>query len=199
MSTTAGIMVSLALAAGWSVDAETDQKPVAPGRDARGAEEVEKVGAPSSRALAGKVARVTASSVLVERGRAKDRYLPERAVDGNFKTCWCKGTKGHGEGEWLQLDLAAPAKVRAIRVYPGCGAEDRIYFANNRIAQLEVAAGDATATVKLTDERRLQDVAVPTSAPVPTLRFTIRGIQERSRKPPKFDDTCIGEIEADLE
>lgn len=199
MSSTAVVLVSLALTA-WNVDAETDQQPVAR-RDQvreRGLAP-EKAPSPTGRALAARAARVSASSVLVERGRAKDRYMPERAVDGDFRTCWCKGTKGHGEGEWLQIDLAAPAKIRALRVYPGCGAEDRIFFANNRIAVLEVAAGDAKSQVKLADERRLQDLGFATAAPVSTLRLTIQGIQDRSRKRPKFDDTCIGEIEADLE
>lgn len=199
MPITAAVLVSLALAS-WNVDAETDQQPVARrGRVKAATPAPERAPPASARTLAGRVGRVTASSVLVERGRTKDRYVPERAVDGDFRTCWCKGTKGHGEGEWIQIDLAAPARIRALRVYPGCGAEDRIFFANNRIALLEVAAGDVKTRVKLADERRLQDLGFATTGPVSTFRLTIERIQDRSRGRPKFDDSCIGEIEADLE
>ena len=123
--------------------------------------------------------------------------MPAKAVDGSLATCWCKGTKGHGEGEWLHIELAKPFRVRAVRVYPGCGANDAVWFANNRIRELEVALGKAAAPAFLSDERRLQDLGFSSDLPVTSLRFTILGVH---RDPaPKFDDTCLGEIQADLE
>jgi ankyrin repeat protein len=156
--------------------------------------------APPGRPLAQAVARVTASSTLEERGRAKDFYAPARGIDGSLATCWCKGVKGHGDGEWLQIELKAPARLRTIRIYPGCGADDSTYYANNRIQQLDVTVDGTALPASPLPGRRFHDLGISTTAPISTLRFTVRRAGgDQDHPPPKYDDTCIGEIQADLE
>ena len=140
------------------------------------------------------VGRVTASSTLTEKGRPASFYAPERAVDGKLSTCWCKGTRGDGKGEWLQIDFAKPTRIKGLRVYPGCGSSQTIYGNNNRISKLTVETG-SRSSFTLPDERRLHDLEVRTPSPVTSVRFTIEAVYPGK----KFDDTCIGEVLIDAE
>jgi hypothetical protein len=141
------------------------------------------------------ISQVTASTVLVEKGRAKDFYAPAKAIDGNLNTCWCKQTKDSGIGQWLQLDFAKPSIVRAVRVYPGCGESEAVYSANNRIYKVEVSAGSLQTTVDVGREQRFHDLGVATKDPVSSLRLTVVDVF-RGRD---YNDTCIAEVQADLE
>jgi hypothetical protein len=70
--------------------------------------------------------RATASSVLVAKRRAKDRYAAERAIDGSLSTCWCEGAADVGKGEWIQIRMIVED------VYPGARGQDTC------IAQIEI-------------------------------------------------------------
>lgn len=140
-------------------------------------------------------ARAKASSVLVEKKRAKDRYAAERAIDGNLSTCWCEGSATVGKGEWIQLEFRAPVRIRAVRIYPGCGTSEAVYRSNDRISRLTAAAGALERSVELPDARKPHDLGLSTQEPVTFLRLTIQDVYPGA----KFQDTCIAEVEIDKE
>ena len=142
------------------------------------------------------LSRVTASTTLVEKGQAKDFYAPEKATDGKLSTCWCKQTRDIGAGQWLQLDFARPSTIKALRVYPGCGESAAIYSSNNRLRAVEVSAGASkTTSVTLEDDQRFHDLGIASSEPVSSLRLTVTDVYGGS----KYNDTCIAEVQVDLE
>jgi hypothetical protein len=147
------------------------------------------------RAVAQPGMRATASSVLVAKKRAKDRYAAERAIDGSLSTCWCEGAADVGKGEWIQIDFDVPARIRAVRIYPGCGTTEAVYRASDRIARLTATAGDLSRSVDLPDVRKLHDLGLSTDQPVSSIRLIVEDVYPGARG----QDTCIAQVEIDKE
>lgn len=156
--------------------------------------------------LRDRVAAASASSTLVEHSRPANFYAPIKAADGSLGTCWCEGVAGAGLGEWLRLDFKKPARIRGVRIYPGCGADDAAYAANHIISQLLIEADGKGQDRYLSESRnrRFHDLAFETTEPVSSIQFTIRAVvfDEMLGRPSeqhKYEDTCIGEVQLDLE
>lgn len=152
----------------------------------------------------------TSSEVLVEKGRSADFYSPGRALDGGTSTCWCVRVRNLPTAEgfgrdptealsatrpWIAVHFARPARVRALRVYPGCSESPDIYRANNEVARLHVEVGKRSLSLLLPGGMRFHDLGISTAEPVESVRFEVEAIRRGS----KFDDTCIAEIQAVLE
>ena len=154
-------------------------------------------------------ATASASGVLVEKGRSEDFYSAARAIDGSTDTCWCvrfpdlptteeaeKMPMGFYGGPTITIQLPRPARIRALRVYPGCGDNPAIYQANNRVTLISVQLGDNYSHgVQLPDAMRFQDVGFSTAKPLDQIRLQLHTIARGT----KYDDTCIAEIQAVLE
>jgi len=101
----------------------------------------------------------------------------------------------------LTLTLAAPAHVDQIGIVPGYAKSKELYFANNRIEQLEVRVNDGPpALVTLPDEYisyspyskkgyQLIDLA-PYTGKARNITLTVKKIYPGSR----YHDTCISEV-----
>lgn len=154
-------------------------------------------------------ATASASGVLVEKQRAADRYVPGRALDGAPATCWCvrgAGVPAADEIEdpdeeapdapaWLEVRLARPAVVAALRIYPGCGDAPGVYRANHRLAVVKVTLDGEPEERWLPDAMRYHDLGLRSAGPVEVLRLDLRAVHRGAR----YDDTCIAEIQAVLE
>ena len=77
-----------------------------------------------------------ASSTLVEKRKSRSFYAAHRAADMKMSTAWCAGKKG-GIGETLDLRVT-PTATQALHIFNGYGATRRLYYANNRIKDVEI-------------------------------------------------------------
>ena len=79
----------------------------------------------------------TASSVLVEPGKDKNKYLPAKALDGKKETAWCEGKEDDGVGEFIEIKTK-PALSKGIRIANGVFSSPSYHKFNNRIKDYEI-------------------------------------------------------------
>ena len=130
----------------------------------------------------------------------KAGYPVANIDDMKNDTAWVAGKNG-GIGESVTLTLAKPEHVNQIGIVPGYAKSKKLYFANNRLQDLEVTV-NGTHVVKATlpDEYNsfgpysfkgyeLIDLGdYPGDAR--TITVTVRKVYAGS----KYNDTCISEI-----
>jgi hypothetical protein len=84
---------------------------------------------------------------------------PANAIDGNPRTAWVAGGKKGGVGEWLQLDLAAPAAIGSLQILGTCPSND--WKASPRIKRIRLRFEDGPAQEEtLADAKSAQAVVV---------------------------------------
>ncbi len=95
------------------------------------------------------VTDVRASSVLVEKGKPANYYVPGKAFDNNADTAWCQGNKNGGIGEYIEVKFK-PVLTSFVYILNGYGANRNLYESNNRIKDYEVTVTfkDGTTMVK---------------------------------------------------
>lgn len=130
----------------------------------------------------------------------KTEYPVKNLADFSNDTAWVAG-KNHGIGESVTLTLAKPSHIDQIGIVPGFAKNRQLYFANNRIEQLDLSVnGGPPSTITLPDEYisfspysqkgyHLIDLA-PYAGPAKTITLTVRTVYPGAR----FNDTCISEI-----
>ncbi|MBP7738779.1 MAG: hypothetical protein KA369_22590 [Spirochaetes bacterium] len=158
--------------------------------------------------------KATASSTLVEKGRAGTFYSPEKALDNVTATAWCAAS-GRSGGEYIEA-FFEPRAFSGLALLNGCGGSKKLYFENNRVKEyaltLFLKNGDkilkkGTLSAKsCTDEHP----AVPNRSGHCYLEYNVGGEHIDFGKPlclrgfrlgivsvyrgSKFNDTCIAEI-----
>jgi len=127
-------------------------------------------------------------------------YPAANIADLQRETAWVAGKNG-GIGETLTLTLTKPAHVEQIGIIPGYTKSKALYFANNRIKELEVSVnGGAPVIVTLPDEYisfgayskkgyELIDLGAYTGN-ARTITLKIRQVYRGD----KYNDTCISEV-----
>ncbi|MGO9437199.1 MAG: NADase-type glycan-binding domain-containing protein [Terracidiphilus sp.] len=130
----------------------------------------------------------------------KPGYPVANIADTADDTAWVAGKNG-GIGESFTLTLVQPTHVDQIGIVPGFAKSRQLYFANNRIEQLDVSVnGGPPVMVMLPDEYisfgpdsqkgyHLIDLGTYTGL-AKTLTLTVRKVYPGSR----YNDTCISEI-----
>jgi hypothetical protein len=78
-----------------------------------------------------------ASSVLVEPGKKKTLYSPEKAMDGKAETFWCEGKEDDGIGETLELKWK-PTVIEGFMIGNGVLLSKKYHELNNRIKGYEI-------------------------------------------------------------
>jgi hypothetical protein len=79
-------------------------------------------------------------------------YPAQNIVDHSEGTAWVAGKNG-GLGETVTLTLTRPAHVDQIGIIPGYAKSKTLYFANNRIKELEASVnGGQPVTASIPDE-----------------------------------------------
>ena len=111
-----------------------------------------------------------------------------------------RGSDGPGIGESITLTLSKPMRVSKIGIIPGYAKSKRLYFANNRVAEMKIIIdGKHTVVGKLDDEYIYFGGDSPKgyqwmdlgqySENVETIQLVINKVYSG-----RVDDTCIGEI-----
>ena len=121
---------------------------------------------------------------------------------GDFdpRTAWVADRNG-GVGESLTLNLRTSQRVDQIGIMPGYAKSKALYFANNRVRQLEIADnGTRTVTADLPDEfidgdawsrKGYQLIGLGDYAgPARTIKLTVKQVYRGSA----YNDLCISEI-----
>jgi hypothetical protein len=129
----------------------------------------------------------SASSILPTSPVAS--YEASRVLDNDASTVWVEGAEGYGLGEWIQLDLRAPALITRLQIANGYDRGPRFYE-NARVERALLAFSDGTIqAVAFNDERGMQDIPI---SPVRTtfVRLTIQSTYSGTR----WQDTAVGEL-----
>ena len=198
--------------------------------DLAGAEEIKLVYDNSAAALTTYVSKeripfkyivsVKASSVLKTDEINIYNYEPKNLFDDDLNTAWCEGTKGRGEGQWVEFNFAGNVSVGAIGIINGYTKREALYYANNRIKKIKLDveyqpeeyqkhSGGSKTNVKETtviDLKELQFNELNKNVQAPfiswladyddsyrrmnKIRLTIVEVAPGT----KHDDTCISEV-----
>jgi hypothetical protein len=130
----------------------------------------------------------------------KKEYPAQNIADLSRETAWVAGKNG-GIGETITLTLTKPVHVDQIGIIPGYTKSKTLYFANNRIKELEVSVnGDQPVTASLPDEYisfmpgskkgyQLIDLGQYPGA-AKTITLKVKQVYPGS----KYNDTCISEV-----
>ncbi|HYX37513.1 MAG TPA: hypothetical protein VE954_30795 [Oligoflexus sp.] len=129
---------------------------------------------------------VTATSTLKQGDRTFDT---SHLTDDNAATAWIEGAPGSGIGETLTFQGFKMNRTQLV-ILPGYGRSQELYFANNRVASLEIRInGSDSVIVKFPDELRPWHIVnLPQSkGKIERMDLKILGVHKGNR----FNDTAI--------
>ncbi len=130
----------------------------------------------------------------------KTGYPVANIADTRKETAWVAGRNG-GLSESITLTLTKPEHVNEIGIIPGYAKSKSLYFANNRVQELEIVVnGDHVVNATLPDEYisfspaskkgyELIDLG-DDDGEAKTITLTVKKVYPGS----KYNDTCISEI-----
>lgn len=132
--------------------------------------------------------KITASSTLIEKNKAKDFYCAQNLFDGSWKS-WVEGIDGNGIGESISFEFEKPVSIANMYIRNGYG-ELKYYFANNRVKELAIYINDKFhRNYKLNDFWNFQELRID-AVNVQKIKLEIKSVYTGS----KYADTCISEI-----
>ncbi|MGI9423325.1 MAG: discoidin domain-containing protein [Hyphomicrobiaceae bacterium] len=89
-------------------------------------------------------------------------YGPGHVVDENLRTAWVEGKPGHGEGEYLIVDLGRPHTVSGVQIMNGYHKNARLFRANSRVKRATlVFSSGIRRSIMLRDAPGIQTIAFP--------------------------------------
>jgi hypothetical protein len=154
------------------------------------------------------ISSMKASSILKANVINKNEYKLKNLFDDNLSTAWCEGAKGHGEGEWIEINFKNNVVISAIGIINGYTKSDDLYKTNNRIKKIKldiesVEAEPKSETIEL-KQKQFNDLNKNSRAPfinwladygdgfgsVKKVRLTILEVFPGT----KYDDSCISEL-----
>jgi hypothetical protein len=130
----------------------------------------------------------------------KTGYPATAVGDFERETAWVAGRNG-GIGESVLLSLKKPQHVDQVGIIPGYAKSKQLYFANNRVRELEVTVNERhTVTATLPDEYisfspdskkayELIDLG-DYAGEAKTIKLTVKQVYPGT----KHNDTCISEL-----
>jgi hypothetical protein len=117
------------------------------------------------------MASVTASSVLTD---AAGKHPAELAVDGLLDTAWGEAKAGSADGEWLELDLGKPTKLKNVALWPGNlsqGSKSYKEYSRPKTVRVLVDGVVQGKPVRLQDQ--MQRVDIPVDVTGRKVRFVV--------------------------
>jgi hypothetical protein len=183
---------SIAASAGSGMSAGASTGPAQ--TDVPAASEASSANAPTAKVdgVALELTGAAASSVV---GNVA-KFQPDKAIDGNVKTCWQEGAKTE-KGQWIEVSFAA-SRVDAVIVNNGYGASTALYKGNLRPKKVQISIDGGKATVvTLKDTAKAQRINLGEHPGATRLRITIvsvYGSVKTSITGTPFDDAAISEI-----
>ena len=137
--------------------------------------------------------RIIGATASSERGG----HPASHAVDGDLATAWNSSAPA-GTGQWIELRLAAPARVRQVELWPGYwGVSQRtgesLFTANARPSRITITVGTTTIQKDVPDLEApvvidMEGAGEP--APTDTVRISIDAVHEGTR----YHDVCVTEM-----
>ena len=121
-----------------------------------------------------------------------DRYSIEGISDGDLRTAWVEGKKDDGIGESITLS-SIKGNPNQIAIFPGYGKSYNLYYANNRVAEIEVHINDKDSFATTLEDKLLpmHFISLPESEEeVKKIRLIIKKVY----KGKEYRDTAISEI-----
>ena len=106
--------------------------------------------------------------------------------------CWCEGSDGYGEGEWIRLDLPAVQKLSGLTLINGYAGTERQYSYNSKPSSILIEFSDGqstTAQLKVYPVSQRDTMQTITfSSPVETsyVKITIQSVEKGD-----CADTCL--------
>jgi hypothetical protein len=159
------------------------------------------------------ISSTKASSVLKTDQINKYNYEPKNLFDDDLSTAWVEGVKGHGEGEWVEINLQDNVIVAAIGIVNGYTKREALYYANNRIKKIKLDVefvatkhspkSTETTTIEL-EQKQFNELNKTVQAPFiswladygdafrPVKKIHLTILEVFPGK--KYDDTCISEL-----
>jgi len=103
--------------------------------------------------IASKFKKIIASSFLIEKGKPRDYYAPEKAFDNDINTAWVEGVEGDGIGEYIVFPINIEGsrydqndpKID-MKITNGYAKNDKLFFMNNRIKKFIFEVYEAPIT-----------------------------------------------------
>ena len=131
----------------------------------------------------------SASSVLPN--ESGYNYSAKNVLTSN-NSCWCEGSAGYGEGEWIKLDLPELQRLYGLVIINGYAGTEKQYSYNGKLADIliEFSNGEST-TVELkvppTSQRRMaQPIFFDTPVDTEYVEITIKSVSKG-----QCADTCL--------
>lgn len=120
-------------------------------------------------------------------------YEPGNVDDDDPGTAWVEGAKGHGVGEWIQVEFTGEfteVPISKIGIISGYAKGER-FKQNNRIKKAQlVFSNGRRVSINLKDTAEMQYFSFE-----PVLTDKVKLVIEDVYPGTKWDDTCISEIE----
>lgn len=131
--------------------------------------------------------KITASSVLYEKGKSEDFYAEKNLCDSSWKS-WVEGEDGDGINSEIVFHYDSPQNAELFMIRNGYG-ELRYYYQNNRVKELQVSVGQKSITYTLQDTYMPQYIKLDFQNFV-EIKFKILSVYKGT----KYSDTCISEL-----
>jgi hypothetical protein len=136
-----------------------------------------------------KVKSATASrTATVSKGEPRTTAAAN-AVDGDRQTAWVPGGKRGGVGEWLQVDLVAPAVLGSVQLLGTCPGAD--WKAGPRLKKVRLRFEDGpTLEAALGDVPAPQSIVVKRKAPARWVRIELLELYAGTKR----QEACLSEV-----
>jgi hypothetical protein len=145
--------------------------------------------APAPAPAAVKIKSASASRTTPAPKGQPQATAPASAIDGDPKTAWVPGGKKGGVGEWLQVDLAAPAALGSVKLLGACPGTD--WKTAPRLKKVRLRFDDGPAQEEaLADGQSPQLIAVKRKTPVKWVRIELLELYAGTKR----QDACLAEV-----
>lgn len=136
--------------------------------------------------------RAKASSVL-ENNQAK--YGAKNIIDNNTQTAWAEGVKGHGVGEWIQVERDGVADINRIYIGNGYHKSQETYDNNSSLKKFRLDFSNGQYIYYEVEENKAESnfIEINFDGPISTdfIKLTILDVYKGG----KYEDTCVTYIE----
>lgn len=130
------------------------------------------------------------TGIEIQASSTNSKYPLANLMDGKDNTAWVAGNQGSGAGEYLMINFASPRQVGVLKLVPGYNKNNDIWFANNRLQEIELEFSDgSTQRAGFDGSQRSYRINIG-KAGVQWIRLNILQTYPGER----WADTCISEL-----
>jgi hypothetical protein len=116
------------------------------------------------------------------------KYQKEKMLDYDLSTVWAEGVEGDGVGEWIEIKLKKEMNVDQLILFPGHSKSQKLFFANNRIKELEIIVNEFSKIHKIRDV--FAPISISIERETQNIKIHIKSVYKGS----KYNDLCVSEL-----